>query len=54
MQSATGKVKREGKVARHTTYYTTKVWWEIQIVQVKVKDVSWTSDPSAKERSYIK
>lgn len=34
-------------MARYTTYYTTKVWWEIQIVQVKVKDVSWTSDPPA-------
>ncbi len=45
MQRATGTVKREGEVARHTTYYTTKVWWEIQIVQVK--DVSWTSDPLA-------
>ncbi len=52
MQRATGTVKRKGNVARHTTYYTTKVWWEIQIVQIK--DVSWTSDPSAKERSYIK
>ena len=34
-------------MARHATYYTTKVWWEIQIVQVKVKDVSWTSNPPA-------
>ncbi len=54
MQRATGIVKREGNVSHHTTEYTSKVCWEIQIVQVKVKDVSWTNDPSANERSYIK
>ncbi len=54
MQRATGTVKRERLVAHHTTYYTTKIWCGIQIVQVKIKDVSWTSDPSANERSYIK
>ena len=54
MQRLTGTVKREANMSRHTTEYTTKVWWETQIVQVKVKDVSWTSDPSGRDRSYIK